>query len=226
MTVKTLKPKSKKETESQAKVDKVLKAPAVNDWNTMTATERLELLRVNQLTVIETLDNFMAQLSSMAQNLTSLTRKVNAIVKISEEGKSLSNSTLKETVEEANVEVLRARTEGLVSSGILLKSDVTNLNSFVVGIVANAEGEIMNPRLQMMVKQVVGQDLEVLLDKKVGEKATFLSGGIFEIQEIYDIQKIEQAASVTPEQVEKAIEDSEEEFSEKAEILEESQPSA
>ena len=226
MNVKTLKPKSKKETESQAKVDKVLKAPVVNDWNTMTATERLELLRVNQLTVIETLDNFMAQLSSMAQNLTSLTRKVNAIVKISEEGKSLSNSTLKETVEEANVEVLRARTEGLVSSGILLKSDITTLNSFVVGIVANAEGEIMNPRLQMMVKQVVGQDLEVLLDKKVGEKATFLSGGIFEIQEIYDIQKIEQAASVTPEQVEKAIEDSEEEFSEKTEILEETQPNA
>jgi len=214
--IKKLTPKKAPETNKKPGVAGTPGKPQGEDpWSNLTATERIEVLRTNQLVMLETQDALMQQNSMLVGHIERLQEQVRAIVKIADDGKDLSSSTLKTTVEERNVAELSKKVDDLVKSGILEKVDEPiGEESFVVGFVKDDAGEVINPRLQMLVKQVLGKDYEILIGKKAGESCKFEGGGIFEIQEVYRMTNMTPIPPGKEKEVDRAIEEEESKIAE------------
>jgi hypothetical protein len=171
---------------------------AAPSWETMTATERLDVLRDGQAVLFEQLHMTLDQIQGLKTHITEIYKKIHAIVKISEDGKSVSNATLKETVEEYNVDALKKKTKELLDAGLMQPSEVSTLNSFVAGRLIGKDGNVISPRTQVMVNQVAGDDLQCVLNKKVGDKTTLAGGSTFIVEEVYEITNLAE----TPEAIE------------------------
>jgi len=175
------------------------------DWDGLSATERLEALRDNQIILMDTVQNLLNQVNAMVGSLQSMSKKVQAIIKVSEDGKELNGQTLKETVEEFNVEQLKAKVKAMLDNGLMVATDLSDeLETFIVGRIEDKDGKILNPRMQTLINQIMPEDMPAVQNKKVGDKGELSSGAFFVMEEMY--KPVEIIAPEAAEAVDKAIE--------------------
>jgi len=172
-------------------------SPTQTQDERLTATERLNILEDNYKKFAEILLGMQNKINSQADEIVRLRRNIAAIIKISEDGKSLSGKELKSTIEEANINMLKDRVNKMLEAGLLLAADEVKIDSFVVGHQKDKEGKVVNVRLQLPTSVLMDTDLAAILGARVGQSVNFENGTVFQVEEIFTI--IEMPA-YTPEE--------------------------
>ena len=98
-------------------------------------------------------------------------------------GSSLYKLSYMEKIEE----ILKRRLKTVIDIGILTKSKIIEMDSFIVGQEYDSNGEMINPRVQFYVCKGPKKLVELLVNRKVGDTITYNESGL-EILEIYKIK--------------------------------------
>lgn len=135
-----------------------------------TATQRLNTLE-NLLAMQNKKFEILADEIDKSRNLiTSLAKRLNATISAGESG-DISTDTVNKLIVNSQVAELKGRVDSLVKSGLIQSSPdlVVGDNTFVVGQEVDAEGTVVNPRIQFPVGSLPEDFKSALMGKKVGD---------------------------------------------------------
>jgi hypothetical protein len=156
----------------------------------------------NAAQTIEALENaFMAQnqqieiladeIDKLRQMLVSLNKRVNASIQAAEEGE-LTGDSVNKIIMNDNMKELEGKIKFLVDQGVLKKNDTMEITdkTFVVGREIDAQGNVVNPRVQFAVGSIDKAVQEKLLNKKMGDMVSYSKDEpSLEITEVYEIHQ-------------------------------------
>lgn len=133
-----------------------------------------------------------------------LHEKLESVIALSNEGKSLSNNNINEKVVMLKEQALKDRVDDLVNAKQITAAEEVTDNSLVVARELNKNGTVENPRIQFLTSRLVEELQNKFIGKKVGELIKGEEDKLdLEIMEIYNVTINELGA----EQAEQAIED-------------------
>lgn len=162
-----------------------------------TASQRIEDLENGLMGIYRTADQMARDLMTVKEAIKLLGNKLDAVVKASRSGQTLTDEAISNIMIQNNVEELREKVTKLVADGVLGASETIELNSFVVGKEIDEKGTVHNPRLQFVVSTLQEELKGKFLGAKVGSVLDFEEGKLkFEVMEIYQLQ-----APKTPEEM-------------------------
>jgi uncharacterized coiled-coil protein SlyX len=157
--------------------------------NKLTASQRLEGLEQAFALTDQTLGNLSMNLQTAINALTLLSKKLEAVIRISNAGKQISSASVAEEIIDMNAEELKEKVDDLKKKGIAVDGDVIQENSFIVGRELNPETKVVsNKRMQFPLFGLKQEKKGLLLGKKAGDIVTLEEGrNLLEITEVYNI---------------------------------------
>ena len=133
-----------------------------------------------------------------------LHEKLESVIALSNEGKSLSNNNINEKVVMLKEQALKDKVDDLVNAKQITAAEEVTDNSLVVARELNKNGTVENPRIQFLTSRLVEELQNKFVGKKVGELIKGEEDKLdLEIMEIYNVTINELRA----EQSEQAVED-------------------
>lgn len=133
-----------------------------------------------------------------------LHEKLESVIALSNEGKSLSNNNINEKVVMLKEQALKDKVDDLVNAKQIAAAEEVTDNSLVVARELNKNGTVENPRIQFLTSRLVEELQNKFIGKKVGELIKGEEDKLdLEIMEIYNVTINELGA----EQAEQAVED-------------------
>jgi len=133
-----------------------------------------------------------------------LHEKLESVIALSNEGKSLSNNNINEKVVMLKEQALKDRVDDLVNAKQITAAEEVTDNSLVVARELNKNGTVENPRIQFLTSRLVEELQNKFIGKKVGELIKGEEDKLdLEIMEIYNVTINELGA----EQAEQTVED-------------------
>ena len=133
-----------------------------------------------------------------------LHEKLESVIALSNEGKSLSNNNINEKVVMLKEQALKDKVDDLVNAKQITAAEEVTDNSLVVARELNKNGTVENPRIQFLTSRLVEELQNKFIGKKVGELIKGEEDKLdLEIMEIYNVTINELGA----EQAEQAVED-------------------
>lgn len=169
-----------------------------NDNTKRTAAQRLEDLERGIMEAYRVLDNVVRDLATVKDAIKLLGNKTDSIAKASVLGLPLTDENLTTIMVENNVAELKTKAESLVAQGFLKETETVEDNSFIVGRELNAEGKLVNPRLQFALNAVAEPVKGKLKGAKSGDILTFDENKLkFEVLEVYTILNPADTAKTT-----------------------------
>lgn len=133
-----------------------------------------------------------------------LHEKLESVIALSNEGKSLSNNNINEKVVMLKEQALKDRVDDLVNAKQITAAEEVTDNSLIVARELNKNGTVENPRIQFLTSRLVEELQNKFIGKKVGELIKGEEDKLdLEIMEIYNVTINELGA----EQAEQAVED-------------------
>lgn len=166
--------------------------------STLVPTQR----RVGELEMI--VFNLSRENDILKDALQLLHEKLESVIALSNEGKSLSNNNINEKVVMLKEQALKDRVDDLVNAKQITAAEEVTDNSLVVARELNKNGTVENPRIQFLTSRLVEELQNKFIGKKVGELIKGEEDKLdLEIMEIYNVTINELGA----EQAEQAVED-------------------
>jgi len=160
-------------------------APKRNAAQTIAALENAFMSQNQQIQMLAD------ELNRVRNIITSLNKRVNASIQAAEEG-SLNGDSVNKIILNENMKELEGKVTFLVEQGVLTKNDDKEISeqTFVVGREIDAEGNVVNPRVQFAVGSIEKTIQEKLLSKKIGAMIQFGdTDPKLEITEVYEINQ-------------------------------------
>lgn len=174
------------------------------------ASERLSVIesaliptqrRVGELEMI--VFNLSRENEILKDALQLLHEKLESVVALVNEGRSLSNENINEKVVMLKEQALKDKVQNLVDAGQIKAAEEATDNSLIVARELNKDGTVENPRIQFLTSRLIEELQNKFVGKKVGELIKGDGNKLdLEIMEIYDITIDELGAEQTEEQVE------------------------
>jgi len=128
------------------------------------------------------------EIDKVGNGLKAVSKRINAVAEVTdtkdEVGKLMIDSAVKE---------LESKVEEFVGLGVLERDDVQPITdkTFVVGREVDADGNVVNPRVQFATASINKNLQDKLLGSKVGDLVSFEEGQPqFEVLEMYSIKEI------------------------------------
>lgn len=124
-------------------------------------------------------------------------RRLNATISSAEQG-ALSHDSVNRFIVDQNVKSLESMVEKMVEEKVLTKKDSEiEAANFVVGSEVDLEGNVVNPRIQFLVNDLLSSpnshDLgQKLLGKKASDSISFNDKMNFVISEVYSVQDLKE----------------------------------
>jgi hypothetical protein len=114
--------------------------------------------------------------------------KLESVIALANEGKSLSNENINEKVVMLKEQALKDKVQDLINAGQIKQAEKVTNNSLVVARELNKDGTVENPRIQFLTSRLSEEYQEKFLDKAVGELVKSDDNKLdLEIMEVYDI---------------------------------------
>ncbi len=160
-----------------------------------TASQRIEDLERTIMALYQTCDNMARDLMTVKEAIKLLGNKSEAIAKAS----NLSDETISALMVANNVAELKGKVTNLIEQGILQASEQITDSSFVVGQEVDADGTVVNPRIQFSLGSLNPELQAKIKAGKIGDAIVLQEGKLsFLITEAYAIvaPKAPEAASV------------------------------
>lgn len=160
--------------------------------NKRNAAQRIEDLEQALMSLYQTANNMASDLTTVKEAIKLLGNKLDSVVKAT----GITDDQVSALMIENNVAELKSKVDGLVTQGILIATEETAANSFVVGKEVDDDGAVVNPRLQFSLTALQPELRDKLVGSKVGDVVTLQEGKLkLEVLEIYSVQ----GAEVAPE---------------------------
>lgn len=160
----------------------------------LTAAQRLEGLEQAVTTLDGALRNIVNTVDMLHQAIKILGNKTDAIVKATNRGAEMTDETISAIMVENNVTELKQKVTDMVTTGLLVQSEIVEEQSFIVGREIDPDTKkVANPRIQIGMSSLTQAAKDMMLGKKTGETVDFGNGKLsIELEEVYRI--------VTPDQ--------------------------
>jgi hypothetical protein len=173
--------------------------------NMLVPTQR----RVGEMEMI--LFNLSRENEILKDALQLLHEKLESVIALANEGKSLSNENINEKVVMLKEQALKDKVQDLVNAGQIESAEEVTNNSLVVARELNKDGTVENPRIQFLTSRLIEELQNKFVGKKVGELVKGEEDKLdLEIMEIYDITINELGAQgEESEQQEEQVEETE-----------------
>lgn len=168
-----------------SKEKKTAAQPKRNAADTIKALENLLMNQNEQINVLAD------EIDRLRQLVTALGKRLNASIQAAEDGQLTGDSVNKIILQE-NVKELEGKIKYLIEQGVLKKNNDAPITdkTFVVGRTVDAEGNVVDPRVQFAVGSIDKEVQGKLLNKKAGELVSYEDGEPnFEITEVYEIHQ-------------------------------------
>lgn len=160
--------------------------------NKLTAAQRLEQVEAqlaNLTNVFSKQIQILADENDRNRSLIfSLSKRINAVITAAEKN-SLHAEEVNKILLDDTVKELESKVQYLVNMGVLVLNNELEISnqSFVVGRDLNAEGEVINPRVQFAVGSLDENLKSKFISKKAGDLLDNEDGTAFEVQQVYEI---------------------------------------
>jgi hypothetical protein len=173
--------------------------------NALVPTQR----RVGELEMV--LFNLSRENEILKDALQLLHEKLESVIVLANEGKTLSNENINEKVVLLKEQALKDKVQDLVDAGQVKVAEEVTDNSLVVARELNKDGTVENPRIQFLTSRLIEELQNKFVGKKVGELVKGEEDKLdLEIMEIYDITINELGAQgEESEQQEEQVEEAE-----------------
>jgi len=182
--------------------------------NKKNATERLEDLEkvVHQIIqALQPMEPMARDLGNFKEALKLLNNKLDAVVKASNQGETITDEAIASFMTENNVKELSSKVTQMVESGLLAATDTISKESFVIINEADASGKIVNPRMQFLLSSLQHEEVRNKLDgAKTGDNIPVGDqGASINVLEAYNIitPKAPEAAAAPAEDAQSASAD-------------------
>jgi len=156
------------------------------------ASEKITDLENAVMALYQTVDNLARDTLTIKEAIKLLGNKADSIIKAATSGEAITDENITRRMVQNNVEDLAQKVKNMVAQGILVATDQTALDSFVVGSELDENNNTINPRLQFAMYSL-GQRQEVqgrLVGSKPGDVLTLEEGKLkFKVDEVYQIQQ-------------------------------------
>lgn len=163
-----------------------------------TATQRIEELEMATLSLHQTIDTMARDLMTIKEAIKLLGSKLDAVVGAASSGQEINDENISSRMIEANRQELADKTQNLVNQGVLAVSEIAAEDSFVVGQEVEADGKVINPRIQFAVQSLKPELKDKIVGSKAGDTVSLEEGKLnLLVTEVYSIQAPPQQA---PEQ--------------------------
>ena len=150
--------------------------------NALVPTQR----RVGEMEMI--LFNLSRENEILKDALQLLHEKLESVIALANEGKTLSNENINEKVVLLKEQSLKDKVQDLVYAGQIESSEEVTDNSLVVARELNKNGTVENPRIQFLTSRLIEELQNKFVGKKVGELVKGEEDKLdLEIMEIYNI---------------------------------------
>ena len=180
--------------------------------DTRTATQKIEDLEkvvtmLYQATAeikqgLEYLMKSQGDMALVKDALKLLNKKTEAIIQVAAPETGITVDAVSALVIKMNVDDLIAQVAGFVKNGHLAPADEVADNSYLVCEEANAEGAVVNPRIQFPLNSQDQETKEALKGKKAGDTVNFgenkLTAKILEIYSLVEPKAAEAAPAEAP----------------------------
>lgn len=148
------------------------------------ATQRIGDLEQALMGLFQTADNMARDLTTVRDAIKLLGNKLDSVAKAA----NLSDDVIAKLMIQNNVAELKEKVTNLVTQGILVPAEEMNDTSFVVGQEIDAEGNVVNPRIQFTLTSIQPELRDKIKAAKVGEAVVLEEGKLkFMPVEIYTI---------------------------------------
>lgn len=177
---------------SKTKVaQKDTKAQDVKDTKKLTASQRIAALEEIAMVQREQIDILAEELDQTRNTISSLAKRLNAVIQAGESG-TISNDSINSIVLDESVKELKGRVDYLKNQGVLKLNEDKDTNiseqNFVVGRQVDEDGNVVSPRVQFAVGSLDDSLKTKMLGKQLGDLVPDESSGTsLEITEIYDV---------------------------------------
>lgn len=168
---------------SKSKKTEQAAAPKRNAAETIKALENAFMSQNQQINVLAD------EIDRLRQLVGALGKRLNASIKAAEDG-GLSGDSVNKIILQENIKELEAKVQFLIDQGVLTKNNESPISeqTFVVGRTVDAEGNVVDPRVQFSIGSLDKEVKQGLLNKKAGEIIAYEDGGpSFEITEVYEV---------------------------------------
>jgi hypothetical protein len=170
----------------------------MSETDTRTATQKIEDLEK----VVTMLYQAVAQIKPAVENLLSaqgdmalvkdalklLNKKTEAIIQVAAAETGITVASVSDVVVKMNVEDLKAQVAGYLANGHLVAATEVADDSFMVCEESDAEGKLVNPRIQFRLDSRDEATKAALKGKKVGDTVSFGEGKFnAKLLEVYTI---------------------------------------
>ena len=166
------------------------KKQAVAPQQKLTAAQRIEALEGMNMAANQNIRVLAGEIDNLRQTMGALARRLNAAIKVGENG-SLSNDAVNGLLVEENTQELKGKVDYLVGQGVLKQSEKGTVGekSFVVGRELDEDRNVINPRIQFALASLIPEVKDLLMGKKAGDVIKNESGDglLMEVVEIFDI---------------------------------------
>lgn len=168
-----------------------------------TASQRIEDLERGLMSLYQTADNMARDLMTIKDAIKLLGNKLDAVVKATAAGETMSDEVIAKIMVQNNVDELKAKVDNLVAQGVLKAGEAIGPNSFVVGREISEDGTVQNPRMQFVVSALQEGVRDKFPGAKAGETLVLQEGKWkFEVLEVYDLVAPEAPQEESSEQAE------------------------
>jgi len=156
------------------------------------ASERIGDLENAVMSLYQTVDNLARDTMTIKEAIKLLGNKTDSIIKVSVSGEPVNDDNVTKAMVQNNVEELARKVESMVAQGILVATDQTAPDSFIVGSELDQDNKTINPRLQFALYSFANKPeiQNKLLGSRPGDILTLEEGKLkFNVQEVYQIQQ-------------------------------------
>jgi hypothetical protein len=110
------------------------------------------------------------EFNKVSKDYNELAKRFNAVMKVSDSGKSLSSDAITNAIVEDEVRMLKAQVNEFIEKKIFIpsSSNLIEASSFIVGYLTDKEGNVTNPRFQLMVGSAMMEFQEKVIGKALG----------------------------------------------------------
>jgi hypothetical protein len=153
-----------------------------------TAAQRIDDLEHALMSLYQTADNMARDVTTLKDAVKILGNKVDAIVKATNRGETLTDEVISKIMVENNSEELKQKVANLVNAGALVPAEEILETSFIVGQEIDDEGIVQNPRIQFVVSTLQENIRKKFPGAKAGQVLDLQEGKWkFVVSEIYSI---------------------------------------
>jgi len=153
------------------------------------ASARLADLEAGLSELFTTMGEMIKDLTLFKEALKLLDNKVSSIIQASSTGEIINDEVINKIMEQNGIDALAQKVKGLVERGFLAVDTVVGENAFVVCKETDAEGNVLNPRIQFALKSLKSTDVQAKFrGAAVGSTVNLDDKSQYTVLESYKIQ--------------------------------------